>query len=88
MLLCTDDFVAASALGKRAFTYIAPRCWNALPIDICLISSLDHFKGKLKSYLFTDFRRFLRNMNPYTSVGLLNGVEHADDLFLLNYIIS
>ena len=88
MLLQTNDFVPTSVLGKKAFTYVAPRCWNALPIDLRIISGLEHFKGKLKSYLFTDFRRFLRNINPYTSVGLLHGDQHADDLFLLNYIVD
>jgi len=86
MLLSSNDFVPSMNWGKRSFTYMAPRCWNALPIELRIISSLELFKGRLKSYLFTDFRRFIRNVNPYTSVGLLHGDDYAEDLFLLNYI--
>ena len=88
MLLSSNDFVPSSTWGRRSFTHMAPRCWNALPLDLRILTSLELFKGKLKSYLFTDYRRFIRNVDPYTSVGLLHGDEHADDLFLLNYIIS
>ena len=88
MLLDSSDFIPSSSWGRRSFRYMAPRCWNALPIELRIISSLEHFKSKLKGYLFTDFRRFRRNIDPYTSVSLLNCDEQADDVFLLNYILA
>ena len=39
--------------SNRAFSYTAPRLLNRLPVSIKEIDSLDLFKSKLKSYLFT-----------------------------------
>ena len=38
--------------GDRAFSVIAPKLWNALPIDIKLSNSLVIFKARLKTHLF------------------------------------
>ena len=38
--------------GKRAFSFIAPIEWNALPCDMRSITSLSKFKSSLKTYLF------------------------------------
>ena len=67
MLLETRHIHLCSAFGKRSFTYLAPRCWNALPRDIRLLTALEHFKACLKSYLFEHFRSFCHRVNPYTT---------------------
>ncbi len=38
--------------GGRAFSVVAPRLWNELPISIRLASSVSVFKSKLKTFLF------------------------------------
>ena len=38
--------------GERAFSYGAPRLWNALPLDIKNAKSLDIFKKSTKTFLF------------------------------------
>ena len=49
-----------SKLGRRSFTYIAPRLWNEVPYDIKTISDINRFKSKLKCLLyganFTEFK--------------------------------
>ena len=86
MVLETNTFVPSSNWGRRSFTYMAPRCWNALPMDLRIITNIERFKSKLKQYLFTDFRLYLRKADPYTTVGITHNGEDADDGFLLNYL--
>ena len=38
--------------GDRAFSVVAPRLWNKLPVDIRNATSLNVFKSLLKTYLF------------------------------------
>ena len=38
--------------GERAFQNCAPALWNCLPMDIRIITTLDSFKGALKTHLF------------------------------------
>ena len=38
--------------GDRAFSVIAPRLWNGLPLDIRICDEVDAFKSKLKTFLF------------------------------------
>ena len=40
-------------IGSAAFVNYAPKLWNTLPIDIRKANSVDIFKTKLKTYLFT-----------------------------------
>jgi len=40
-------------MGDRAFSVAGPCAWNALPADIRCAPSLDTFKNRLKSYLFS-----------------------------------
>ena len=87
MTLSTNLFLPTSSWGKKSFSYMAPRCWNALPIELRLIPTLELFKCHLKTFLFSNFRRYLRNINPYTSVSVSHGGELADDEFLLDYIL-
>ena len=65
MLLDPSKFLPSTAFGRKAFSYSAPRCWNALPRHLRVIPSLDVFKAQLKHYLFTDFDTYLRSVNPY-----------------------
>ena len=66
MLLDTSQFYPISAIGKKAFSYSAPRCWNALPRNLRIIPSLDTFKSHVKHHLFTNFSSYLHFVNPYT----------------------
>ena len=38
--------------GERAFSFIAPKLWNALPLSIKRCESVESFKSTLKRYLF------------------------------------
>ena len=66
MLLDSSQFYPSTAVGKKAFSYSAPRCWNALPRHLRVIPSLDTFKAHLKHHLFTNFPSYLHAVNPYT----------------------
>jgi len=87
-MILDTSFSPSSELGRKSFTYMAPRCWNALPIELRVITTLDHFKSRLKTYLFTNFRVYMRNVDPYTSVTILHGHQAADDDFLINYLFN
>ena len=66
MLIDTSQFFPTSAFGKKAFSYSAPRCWNALPRSLRVIPCLETFKAHLKHHLFTNFSSYLHAINPYT----------------------
>ena len=38
--------------GDRAFSAVAPRLWNSLPVILRRIDDLETFKADLKTYLF------------------------------------
>ena len=38
--------------GDRAFSVVAPRLWNQLPLELRSVTSADQFKTQLKTYLF------------------------------------
>ena len=40
--------------GDRRFSTAAPRQWNSLPKEVCFCSSIELFKIKLKTLLFTE----------------------------------
>ena len=42
-----------SSRGSHAFSVSAPTLWNTLPHDIRTCTSLNTFKSKLKTYLFS-----------------------------------
>lgn len=46
---------AKNRYGERAFSRCAPLLWNNLPIDIKLSPTLNLFKKKLKTHLFTQY---------------------------------
>uniref|UniRef100_A0A669B2I4 Reverse transcriptase domain-containing protein n=1 Tax=Oreochromis niloticus TaxID=8128 RepID=A0A669B2I4_ORENI len=39
--------------GDRAFAIVAPRLWNNLPVHIRMAESIQSFRSRLKTYLFT-----------------------------------
>jgi len=42
-----------SSSSSRAFAFAAPTLWNSLPYEIRTCTSIDSFKSKLKTFLFT-----------------------------------
>ena len=66
MLLDSSLFHPSSCLGKKAFSYSAPRCWNALPRSLRVIPCLQTFKAHLKHHLFTNFSSYCHAVDPYT----------------------
>jgi len=42
----------STEFAKRSFSYLAPKIWNNIPLDIRLCSTLPAFKRHLKTYLF------------------------------------
>ena len=53
--------------ADRAFSSAGPRLWNALPVDIRLIGTLDKFKSQLKHLLFSSFNTYKLKVNVYRS---------------------
>ncbi len=41
-----------SSFGGRAFSCVAPKLWNSLPLNIRQLDSISHFKVKIKTHLF------------------------------------
>ena len=54
--------------GRRAFSYIAPRLWNKLPIEMRNARSLETFKSKIKTFLFTNFPTYMINVRGYNTM--------------------
>jgi len=42
----------STEFAKRSFSYLAPKIWNNIPVNIRLCSTLPTFKHRLKTYLF------------------------------------
>ncbi|KAF7660853.1 hypothetical protein LDENG_00274040 [Lucifuga dentata] len=38
--------------GDRVFSVVAPTLWNQLPLNICSVESVQHFKKLVKTYLY------------------------------------
>jgi len=45
--------------GERAFSYAGPVVWNSLPDELRRTPTINSFKRKLKTYLFTSVFLFL-----------------------------
>ena len=52
--LLLETKVVKTRYGRRTFDYAGPRLWNALPLEVRTIESIDTFKKKLKTILFSD----------------------------------
>ena len=63
--LLLETKVVKTKYGKRTFDYAGPRLWNALPLDVRTIDSIDTFKKKLKTILFKDTEGLKRQAFPY-----------------------
>jgi len=44
--------------GDRAFSVCGPKLWNGLPLNLRTETSTDNFKKSLKTFLFSNARRF------------------------------
>ena len=58
MLLSTFTFRTLPTLGDRAFAAAAPKLWNAIPLSIRQEQNLEHFKKKLKTFIFMQLQEF------------------------------
>ena len=74
MLLDIDFFKPCTSSGRKAFSYLGPRCWNALPRYLRIIGYLETFKAKLKHYLFENFQTYKHCIFPYSSFAISQGV--------------
>ena len=74
MLLDMNNFKPCSSSGRKAFSYLGPRCWNALPRYLRIVASLETFKAKLKHYLFENFTSYKHSIFPYSSSAISQGV--------------
>ena len=59
ILLATPKASKKITLGDRSFSCTAPRLWNLLPSTMRSISSLNLFKNRLKTSLFS--KAFINN---------------------------
>ena len=53
--LLNVPFTRSTLVQSRAFSFIGPSLFNALPSALRLSSSFDLFKQRLKTYLFNEF---------------------------------
>ena len=63
LLLATKN--VKTKYGKRAFEYVGPRLWNALPLEVRTIENIETFKRNVKTILFTDTNRFKQRAFHY-----------------------
>ena len=56
-----------SQMGDRAFSISGPKLWNALPVNIRMIDTLENFKSKLKHLFFNNFNEYKMKINIYRS---------------------
>lgn len=54
-------------IGDRAFSVSGPRLWNALPVELRMMDTLERFKSHLKHLLFSSFREFKFKINIFRS---------------------
>jgi hypothetical protein len=55
MFLLDVPFTQSHRCQNSAFSHVAPTLWNTLPNEIRCANSVDVFKSKLKTFLFTQF---------------------------------
>ena len=54
-LLLVEPQTNLATYGDVCFSKVAPKLWNSLPYELRAIESLELFKKKLKTFLFTKF---------------------------------
>ena len=63
--LLLETKMVKTKYGQRTFDYAGPRLWNALPVEVRTIDSIELFKKRLKTILFTDTEGLRRRAFPY-----------------------
>ena len=63
LLLETKD--AKTKYGKRAFSYVGPRLWNALPLSMRMEENVEAFKKEAKTMLFEWTDQFKKRAFKY-----------------------
>ena len=51
--------------GDRAFSSCGPALWNALPLTVRQIPTLDNFKRHVKHHLFSNFNNYIQVLHQY-----------------------
>ena len=54
-----------SPYARKSFSYVAPKLWNNLSLDLRLCKSLDKFKRQLKYLLFNNFNDYKKSVFKY-----------------------
>ena len=57
----------STMIGDRAFSVAGPRLWNALPVEIRRLDTLNKFKSQLKHLFFSSFQHYKLKINIYRS---------------------
>ena len=52
--LMLEQSFAQTKYGRRLFSFVAPRLWNALPVNIRLSENIEQFKKSIKTFLFNN----------------------------------
>ena len=63
--LMLETKMVKTKYGKRTFQYAGPRLWNALPLHVRTMESVEGFKREVKTILFTDTDGFKRRAFCY-----------------------
>ena len=63
--LLLETYPVKTKYGKRTFRYAGPRLWNALPLEIRTLNTVQDFKRQVKTILFADTDGFKRRAFRY-----------------------
>ena len=67
-LILQTKYFPKTNLGRRAFSFYAPRQWNCLPESLRCTEDIEPYKSQLKTYLFSDFTNFCQRYNKYDNL--------------------
>ena len=67
-LILQTKYFPKTNLGRRAFSFYAPRQWNCLPESLRCTEDIESYKSQLKTYLFSDFTNFCQRYNKYDNL--------------------
>ena len=60
-----QKFYFDSKSGRKSFSYAAPRFWNSLSMEICLLNDTVKFKSSIKTVLFTNANNIINAAQGY-----------------------
>ena len=63
--LLLETYPVKTRYGKRSFGYAGPRLWNALPLEVRTVETVEEYKRQVKTILFTDTEGFKRRAFRY-----------------------